>query len=69
MSIRLQRAATVLLNGKVQELLLIENPLIDDVIVAEAKVKAYQVASSTTDPSRRVNRDIRDFLIRLGVTK
>lgn len=50
---------------------LLQNPIIDDVLVSEARVQATSV--ETGDPSlvqeRRVGRDLRDFLIRLGVER
>lgn len=57
-------------DGTLVEMVLIENPLIDDVLVTEAKVQAYLTYSKQEAPSdHRVERTIRDFLIRLGVSR
>lgn len=57
-------------DGTAVEVTLIENPLIDDVLIAEAKVQAYLTyTGSDPEPGRRVDRNLRDFLIRLGVSR
>ena len=50
---------------------LINNPTIDDVVVSEARRQATIIESGPLDDDaeHRVPRDIRDFLIRLGVDK
>lgn len=56
--------------GKPVFINLIENPTIDDVVVTEARV--YAASLDRRDPTlndRRVSRDIRDFLIRIGVER
>jgi len=56
-------------NGSVYNVKLIENPTIDDILVTEAKIYAYSMATSTVDTTRRVGRDIRNFLINIGVER
>lgn len=56
-------------NGVVYNVKLIENPTIDDILVTEAKIYAHSMATGTVDESRRVGRDIRDFLINTGVER
>jgi hypothetical protein len=57
-------------DGTLMEVVLIENPIIDDVLIAEAKVQAYFVYNNQEPASdRRVERTIRDYLIRLGVAR
>jgi len=48
---------------------LIDSPTIDDVLVTEAQLQAATIEGFPIDPNRRVDRDVRDFLIRLGVDR
>ena len=50
---------------------LIQNPLIDDVLVTEMQVQAASIWQNNDSivSDRRVSRDIRDWLIRLGVER
>ena len=49
---------------------LIQNPLIDDVLITEARLQATDIEEgNSANPDRRVGRDVRDFLIRLGVER
>lgn len=57
------------MGGRSYTLTLIENPTVDDVIVSEMKVQAQHVAESLDVSNRRVDRSIRDFLVRLGVER
>lgn len=63
--------ANLLVNGKPVSVSLIDNPLIDDVLITEARIQAASIINQ--DPSlvdnRRVSKDIRDFLIRTGVER
>ena len=60
----------LVVDGKPLLVSLIQNPLIDDVLVTEARLQAVDIENrSGTDPDRRVGRDVRDFLIRLGVER
>lgn len=47
----------------------ISNPLIDDVVINEMRLLASEIENGPTDPDRRVDRGVRDFLIRLGVER
>lgn len=48
---------------------LVQNPLIDDVVIGEARVVAHEISSRREDPKRRVERPVRDYLIRLSVER
>jgi hypothetical protein len=50
-------------------ILLIDNPTIDDVMVVEMKLKAAEYLTNTPQPDRKVEKDVRDALIRLGVDR
>ncbi len=57
-----------LLKGEKVFVQLLHNPTIEDVLSVEARVAAYQVESGD-NPDRRVDRRVRDFLIRIGVER
>jgi hypothetical protein len=60
----------MVVSGSPLQLTLIENPTIDDVIITEAQIQASVISKGgTMDLTRRVGRDVRDFLIRLGVSR
>ncbi len=69
MSVRNDIEGRFLVDGQPVLIKLINNPTIDDVMVTEARVQATAVERGAVDPDRRVARDIRDFLIRLGVER
>ncbi len=69
MTVRNDIERRYIVDGKPVIIRLINNPLIDDVVVTEMRVQATAIESGTVDPNRRVERSIRDFLIRLGVEK
>lgn len=48
---------------------LIENPIIDDVVITEARLEAAILDGVQQDNGHRVDRTIRDYLIRLGVER
>lgn len=48
---------------------LISYPTIDDVVVTEMRLTAYEIFSGKKDATRRVDRQIRDYLIRTGVER
>lgn len=56
-------------DGSMVRVTLIEDPNIDDVMETEARVYGYQMFTDTVDPNRRVDRDVRDILLRFGVTR
>lgn len=56
-------------NGTVLRATVLEFPTIDDVVVTEAQLTAYGIASQTPQGDRRVERDIRDVLVRFGVAR
>lgn len=47
----------------------IESPTIDDVMVSEAKIQAYSIATGTDISGHIVDRSVRDILLRLGVER
>jgi hypothetical protein len=55
--------------GRSYQVSIIEAPNIDDVVATEAQVQAYFIASGTSEPDRRVDRTIREFLLRQGVER
>lgn len=59
----------VAIDGEPYSLVLIDNPTIDDVLVVEMKLKAAEVVNGEPDPTRRVEREVRDVLLRLGVER
>ena len=48
---------------------LIHNPTVDDIVITEGRIAAYERMQGSATEERRVQRDIRDFLIRLGVER
>jgi Trk K+ transport system NAD-binding subunit len=54
-------------DGQLYKLSLIESPNIDDVITSEAQVQAYMIATASVDDTRRVDRTLREILMRFGV--
>lgn len=70
MSDRQEAGGRLLIEGRPYFVRVIHNPTIDDVIITEARVRASGIENgSPSDDDRRVQRDIRDFLIRLGVER
>lgn len=60
----------MIVNGVPLIVSLIQNPLIDDVLVTEARLQATNIEEGNTETSdHRVDRSVRDFLIRLGVER
>lgn len=59
----------VLIDGRPVVVGIIQNPVIDDIVVAEAQVQASLIISKQDGGGRRVDRTLRDFLIRLGVER
>ena len=48
---------------------LIENPIIDDVVITEARLQAASLMNLVDLSDHVVDRDIRNFLIQLGVER
>lgn len=60
----------LIVEGKPLLVSLIQNPLIDDVLITEARLQATDIEEgNTANTDHRVGRDVRDFLIRLGVER
>lgn len=66
---RQEAEARLIVDGRPVIYKVISNPLIDDVVIAEMRILASEIENGPTDPDRRVDRGIRDFLIRLGVER
>jgi hypothetical protein len=66
---RSQAITEILYDGEIYEISLIDGPNIDDVIITEARVQARMISTGEKDPSRRVERSMRDYLVRLGVER
>ena len=64
-------AQRMVVDGKPLLVSLIQNPLIDDVLITEARLQATAVEEGTAADAtdHRVERAVRDFLIRLGVER
>lgn len=69
MSDRQETESRLIIGGRPVIIKLITNPLIDDVVVTEAKLQASLIENGPFSEDRRVDRGIRDFLIRLGVER
>lgn len=69
MSDRQESEARLIVDGRPVLYEVISNPLIDDVVIAEARILAYEIENGPTSTDRRVDRGVRDFLIRLGVER
>lgn len=60
----------VVIQGKPFIISLIENPIIDDVLITEARIQAISIYNQDDSADDRiVDRGIRDYLIRLGVER
>jgi len=60
----------MVVDGKPLLVSLIQNPLIDDVLITEARLQATDIEEgNSANPDRRVDREVRDYLIRLGVER
>lgn len=69
MSDRHESGGRLIVNGRPVIVTLITNPLIDDVVMTEARILASEIENGPLDDDRRVERGVRDFLIRLGVER
>jgi hypothetical protein len=70
LSDRQEVESKLLLEGKSYSIKLIHNPTVDDVVITEARIQAAEISNGDVlVDERRVQRDIRDFLIRLGVER
>lgn len=67
MSDRNELTQQIVIANQVYTITVFDHPLIEDVVVAEAKIKAESIVSGVDDSSRRVDRSIRNLLIKLGV--
>lgn len=69
MSSRQEVENRLIVEGRPVIVKLITNPLIDDVVIAEARILASEIENGPFTDTRRVDRSIREFLIRLGVER
>ncbi len=68
MSARQESEIRLIVDGRPVVYRVLSNPLIDDVVISEAKIQAFEIENGSTG-DRRVARGVRDFLIRLGVER
>lgn len=57
------------IDGRPYTILLVDNPTIEDVLVVEMKLRAAELMTGEAHPERKVEKDVRDSLIRLGVDR
>lgn len=69
MPFRTNVATKVALNGRPYTVFVVDYPTIDDVIVVEMKLHAAEIINNEVNEGYRVDRDVRDVLIRLGVER
>lgn len=69
MALRTDVVSKVQVDGRPYTLVLVENPTIDDVLVVEAKLTAAEIMNEESFGERRVDRAVRDLLIRMGVER
>ena len=69
MPFRTEVRMKAVMQGRPYTVLLFDNPTIDDVLVVEMKIRAAELMNGEINEERRVGRDIRDVLIRLGVER
>ena len=67
MSIHTGVEDTLIIDGNLVTVKLIDGPLVDDILEAEARVFAHSLVSGADLSERRTPRDIRDFLIKIGL--
>jgi hypothetical protein len=68
MSERTEVVSDIVVAGRPLTLKLLSHPLIDDILLTEAQIAAFEIENGPGE-ERRVGRDIRDYLIRLGVER
>lgn len=62
--------AHVVVNGKPLQVSFIDNITIDDVLITESMIQASAIQNQDgSADNRQVEREIRDYLIRLGVER
>jgi hypothetical protein len=59
----------LMLDGAPVTFRLINNPLIDDVLIGEMYAQATSIWRGDDLSNHRVSRDLRDYLIRLGIER
>lgn len=69
MSVRQEVTTNVIVGGQSRTIRLISHISIDDIMYNEMEISAYEMENGTVIPGRRVNRDIRDYVILIGVER
>ncbi len=69
MNARQEVESRMIVDGQPVIIKLISHPLIDDVVITESRLQAYNIQNGISDTEHRVDRGMRDFLIRLGVER
>jgi len=68
MPFRTNVSSKITVNGQAYTVFIVDNPTIDDVLMVEMQLYAAELRHGETQ-DRRVVRDVRDLLIRLGVER
>lgn len=68
MSDRQELVTKITIDGRPYTMRLLTHPLIDDVLITEAKISAFEIENGP-GADRRVDRAIRDYLLRIGVER
>lgn len=69
MPFRTDIAIKLTADGVPYTMFLVDRPTIEDVMVVEMKLKAAEIMNEESNPDYRVDRGVRDFLIRMGVER
>jgi hypothetical protein len=69
MSVRQEVVNDMVIDGKRMTVRLLSHITIDDIARNEMTISAFEMEHGTVDSSRRVNRDVRDYLILIGVER
>jgi hypothetical protein len=59
----------VLIDGQRVRIEIVDSPNVDDVVVGEMQAQAHSIFSGASLEGRRVDRSVRDYLVRLGVLR
>jgi hypothetical protein len=69
MSDRKEVTGTVIVDGVRYFITLMDNFTVEDVLVTEAQIQAAGIVEGKIDPDRRVEKVVRDVLIKTGMER
>lgn len=69
MSVRQEVTTEIVVEGKSVTLQTLSHITVDDILAVEMKIAAYEVENGVIDTTRRVGRDVRDYIILTGVER